>query len=132
MEGVNRMKIALSSSGKTLKDFLDSRFGRCKYFLIYDTEKDKVTVLENAAKNAGGGAGIVAAQQIIDESTDVLITGHLGPNAYDMIKDSGIKAYKGENISSNILIKKYKNGELSEIKEAGQSHKKMGKGHRGG
>lgn len=126
------MKIALSSNGKTLENNLDLRFGRCKYFLIYDTEKEELKVLENEGQSASGGAGIAAAQQIIDESVHAVITGNLGPNAYDLIKDSGIKAYKGENISCNLLIEKLNKGELKEIHEAGPSHKGMGQKHRGG
>lgn len=126
------MKIALSSSGKTLEDNLDLRFGRCKYFLIYDTETEELVTLENQAQYAGGGAGIAAAQQIIDESVEVLITGHLGPNAFDMLIDSGIKAYKGYSIPSCYLIEKYNKGELKEIKEAGPSYKNRGNGLRGG
>lgn len=122
------MKIALSSVGKTLEDSLDSRFGRCKYFLIYDTDNDELKTIENEGQSAGGGAGIAAAQQIIDEAVDVVITGNLGPNAYDLIKGSEIKAYKGENISCNLLIERYNKGELKEINAAGPSHK----GHRGG
>lgn len=125
------MKIALSSNGKTLEDNLDSRFGRCKYFLIYDTETEKLVTLENQAQNLGGGAGVAAAEQIINESIEVLITGHLGPNAFNMITDSGIKAYKGGSIPCYSLIEKYNKGELEEIKEAGSSHKNKGKGARG-
>lgn len=32
------MKIAISSMGKGINSMLDVRFGRCNYFVIYDTE----------------------------------------------------------------------------------------------
>ncbi len=126
------MKIALSSTGKNFEDNLDPRFGRCEYFLIYDTEKEEVEAIENEGKISGGGAGIAAAQQIINESVDVIITGNLGPNAYDLIKDAEIKAYRGESISCTQVIEKYNSGKLEEIKIAGPSHKGIGQGYRGG
>jgi len=46
------MKIALTSSGPDLKSDLDPRFGRCLFFIIYDTEHDQFEVIEN--KNQPG------------------------------------------------------------------------------
>ncbi|QQY79850.1 putative Fe-Mo cluster-binding NifX family protein [Keratinibaculum paraultunense] len=117
------MKIALSSSGKDLNSYLDLRFGRCEYFIIYDLEKEKFKVLENKGKYSSGGAGITSAQQLIDESVDGVISNNIGPNAYELLNSSGIKMYKGKNISCKLLIESFKANELEEIKEAGPSQK---------
>ena len=52
------MKIAISSTGKTMENLLDMRFGRCEYFQIHDTESKEVKILENEGRNASGGAGM--------------------------------------------------------------------------
>lgn len=44
------MKIAVSSMGKDLNSMLDVRFGRCNYFVVYDTEGGLVKTVENRAK----------------------------------------------------------------------------------
>lgn len=75
------MKIALSTSGENLESLLDLRFGRCKYFYIYDVENKSGYTIENEGLKANEGAGIVASQQLVDENIDVIITGNLGPNA---------------------------------------------------
>ncbi|MFZ7119635.1 MAG: NifB/NifX family molybdenum-iron cluster-binding protein [Eubacteriaceae bacterium] len=116
------MKIVISSTGKTVDDFIDVRFGRCKYFLIIDTEDEKITSIENKGQESSGGAGIVAAQQLIDEKIDVVITGNLGPNAYKIMEESGIKAYQCEKIQISMVLEKYNNGELEGIKLAGPAH----------
>lgn len=116
------MKISISAKGKTLDSLLDERFGRCEYFLIYDTKNEQLNVLENKGQTAAGGAGIKAAQQLIDEKVDLIITGHLGPNAYELIGKSGIKAYKCKSMLISSAIEKYNNAELPEIKEAGPAH----------
>lgn len=126
------MKIAFSATENTQESNLDLRFGRCKYFIIYDTEDDSIDVKENKGKNSTGGAGIAAAQQLIDEKVDAIITGHLGPNAFDVIDSAGIKAYTCDSIDIRSALTKFKDGKLSRIKEAGKPHKGMGQGFKGG
>lgn len=116
------MKIAISSFGKSTTDLLNKRFGRCEYFQIYDNENNQVKVIENEGLKAGGGAGIAAAQQLVDENIDTLITGNLGPNAFEIIEKSKISAYKSDEILVEDVLEKFKNNQLSEIKIAGQSH----------
>ncbi len=116
------MKIAVSSKGKDVQDTMDLRFGRCEYFQIYDTENKQFQIIENNGKSAEGGAGIAAAQQILDEKIDAIITGNLGPNAFLILKKAGIKAYKGENGSITSALEDLENGKLSELTEAGKSH----------
>ena len=41
------MKIAISSSGKTLDSLLDPRFGRCAWFLIIDPADMRYEVFDN-------------------------------------------------------------------------------------
>ncbi|NMB07209.1 MAG: diguanylate cyclase [Tissierellia bacterium] len=117
------MKIALSSKGNDLDNNMDLRFGRAEYFIIYNIENDEFQAIENKGHTASGGAGIASAQQLIEKSIDVVISGNFGPNAYDLLKDSEIKMYKGEDIPIKELIQNYKLGKLEEIKSAGPSHK---------
>lgn len=112
------MKIAVSSTGKDKDSTLDIRFGRCEYFQIYNTENNELKVIENKGQTASGGAGIAASNQIVEEKADVVITGSLGPNAFNIIKESEIKMFKCDSISVESAIKKYSNGELEEIKSA--------------
>ncbi|NFA61836.1 NifB/NifX family molybdenum-iron cluster-binding protein [Clostridium sporogenes] len=119
------MKIAISSTGRTMENSLDIRFGRCEYFQIHDTKSKEVKILENEGQNASGGAGIVASNQLVDEKVDVIITGSLGPNAFEIIEKEGVKAYKCESISITSVIEKYNKGELEQISMSGPSHNGM-------
>ncbi|MCX6089334.1 MAG: dinitrogenase iron-molybdenum cofactor biosynthesis protein, partial [Candidatus Atribacteria bacterium] len=56
------MKIGITSQGKSLKDPIDPRFGRCQFFLIVDDESSEIEVVANSQLSAGGGAGIQSAQ----------------------------------------------------------------------
>lgn len=116
------MKIVISAEGKTSENLLDMRFGRCEYFQIHDTESGEVKVLENKGQDSSGGAGIVASNQLIEEKVDVIITGNLGPNAFELIEKAGIKAYKCSGIAISSVLEKYNKGELEEIKMSGPAH----------
>ncbi len=110
-----------------MSDNLDLRFGRCSYFVIFDTEKGLLKSVENKGQSSGGGAGIAAAQQIIDENVGVVITGHMGPNAFNLMKASDIKVYQGKEVPCQEVISLYQADKLLEITEAGPAHRGMGK-----
>ena len=116
------MKIAISATGKSSDSLLDMRFGRCEYFQIHDTNTGEIKSLENKGKLASGGAGIAASNQLIDEKVDVIITGNLGPNAFELIEKEGIKAYKCKDMAIRSVLEKYNNRELQEIKMSGPAH----------
>lgn len=118
-----QVKIALSSKGKNLGSQMDLRFGRAEYFMIYDLNSDEFKVIENKGYVSSGGAGIASAQQLIDQGADIIVSGNFGPNAYELLEDSGIKMYRGSEISLKELIEKYKLEQLEKVTEAGPSQK---------
>lgn len=120
------MKIGVSSTGKEIVSILDPRFGRCNYFIIYDADNEAIKPIENKGQMSGGGAGIAAAQQIIDEGTDIIITGNLGPNAFNLFKTAGIKVYKCGEIKVKAALELLKEGKLEELTESGSSHPGVG------
>ena len=70
------MKIAVSSSGKGLDSQIDSRFGRCAYFLIVETDDMSFEVFDNESSALGGGAGIQSAQFVASKGVKAVITGN--------------------------------------------------------
>jgi predicted Fe-Mo cluster-binding NifX family protein len=69
-------------------------FGRTPYFLIYDTETKDSEFLDNSAAASTGGAGIKAAQTIVDNKVNALLTPRCGENAAEVIKSAEIKIFK--------------------------------------
>lgn len=116
------MKIVLSAIGKNKTDLMDSRFGRCGYFQIYDTDTKDIKSVVNEAQERDGGAGVAAAQQVIDLGANILISWKVGPSAYSLFKKAGIKMYSSECISVENAIAACINGDLQEIEEAGPAH----------
>lgn len=119
------MMIAVSTKGQDKESMLDRRFGRCDYFQIYDTDTKKYHTIKNLGVDSGGGAGIAAASQLIDEKAEVIITGNLGPNAFELIEKAEIKAYSCEEVSVSKAIERFQKNQLTRISIAGSAHHGM-------
>jgi predicted Fe-Mo cluster-binding NifX family protein len=111
------MKIAVTSTGKTLDSQVDQRFGRAAYFMIVDTETIDFTVVENENIAAAGGAGISSAKTIIDNGAQAVLTGNCGPNAERTLNAAGIKLYTGVNGTVSEVVELFKAGKLTETTE---------------
>lgn len=126
------MKIAIAASGKDLDSQADSRFGRCPYFLIVDSETEEFEAIENTAGQAFRGAGISAAQMIVNKGVGAVIAGNFGPNAVNVLSSSGIKIFGGvAGITVKEALEQYKKGELKET-TAATTPAGMGVGRGGG
>lgn len=120
------MKIAVSSTGDNLDSEVDMRFGRCKYFILVDSESMKFKALSNESIMASGGAGIKSAETIANQDVKVVITGNIGPNAHSTLAAAGIKVFTGATGTIKDAVKKYKNKELVESSSANvESHSGM-------
>lgn len=113
------MKIAITSEGDTLESMVDQRFGRASRFIIFDTEAETFTVLDNSQNlNAAQGAGIQSAQHVVDSGATVLITGHTGPKAFRVLTAGKIAIFLCEKETVQKAIDMWKKSELKEITEA--------------
>ncbi len=72
------MKIAITSSGNSLNSTIDPRFGRCAYFVIYDTDSKSVEYIPNPNLNAQEGAGPASVQLVASRSVEKVISGEFG------------------------------------------------------
>jgi predicted Fe-Mo cluster-binding NifX family protein len=85
------MKIAIASQGTKLSDAVDPRFGRARYFIIYDTGNDSWEAIDNSQNSdVAHGAGIQTAQRVVDAGVEMTVSGNFGPKAADVLKAAGI------------------------------------------
>lgn len=86
------MLIAISSQGPTMDDAVDPRFGRAAGYVLYDSESNESRWLDNADNaSAAQGAGIQAAQRVVEAGAEVVLTGRVGPNAEGVLRRGGIR-----------------------------------------
>ena len=90
------MKIAVPAEGSTLSSKADSRFGRAAGFVVYDDKTKDVTYVENTQNlQAVQGAGIQSAKNILEAQIDIVLTAHVGPKAFTVLQQAGVKVYTG-------------------------------------
>jgi len=81
-------------------------------FVDSDTMAFEATA--NEAIAAPGGAGIQAAQTIVNKGVDVLVSGNVGPNAFQVLSAAGVKIATGAYGTVKEAVEMYKTGRLSE------------------
>ena len=106
------MKICITSEGKTLDSKVDPRFGRCQYFIIVETDTLEFEAIQNPNIEAMGGAGIQSAQLVASKKVKAVLTGNVGPNAFQTLSTAGIDIYTRVSGSIKEVIEAYKSGKL--------------------
>lgn len=111
------MKIAMPVDDKMMESSVCISFGRTPYFLIYDTETKESDFLDNSAAASQGGAGIKAAQTVVDKQVSALLTPRCGENAAEVFNAANVKIYKTMNDSIKDNIAAFEDGKLSLLDE---------------
>ncbi len=96
---------------------LEMRFGRAKYFVLYDTESREFSNYENqSSADAAQGAGIQAARNIVESGASAIISGHCGPKAFKALSAAAVKIFLIEEggLSVKAALEKYLSGQVAE------------------
>ncbi|MCI0511593.1 NifB/NifX family molybdenum-iron cluster-binding protein [candidate division KSB1 bacterium] len=122
------MKIAITAANTDLQSPIDPRFGRALYFILVDPQTLTFETLENSGVAAAHGAGIQAAQLLSSHGVTTLITGQVGPNAFQTLTAAGIQIFQTLSGTVAQAIEAFKAGQLPAITQAGPAHAGMGGG----
>jgi predicted Fe-Mo cluster-binding NifX family protein len=91
------MKVLITATGPTMDAALDRRFGRAQHFLLCDTERETCVPVDNLQnRQAAQGAGIQAAQTVVESGAECVVTGHCGPKAFRVLSQAGLTVYNTE------------------------------------
>ncbi len=88
-------------------------FGRAPYFLLWDSQTNQSTIIDNPGAEAEGGAGLVAAQTVVDSKAEALITVRCGENAGNVFKAAGITVYKSQGADAMENCQAFATGDLA-------------------
>ena len=112
------MHIAITlADNKGLESSISSVFARCPFYMLIDPETKIFTIEENPAQNASGGAGVKAAQWMIDKEATAVITGNLGPKAHNVLSSANMPAFKSQGGNIEEMLKAYNEKELESFFE---------------
>lgn len=107
-------RIAVSSEGHDLDSRVDPRFGRAAGFLIVDPATLSAEYLDNRGAQAmGQGAGIQAAELLARHGVTVVLTGYVGPKAFQALSAAGIRI--GQNLEDCTVreaVERYRQGRV--------------------
>jgi predicted Fe-Mo cluster-binding NifX family protein len=101
------MKVAITSSGNTLDSLLDERFGRCPYFVIYDTESKAMEFIPNPNINAENGAGPASVQLVASRNVSKIVSGEFGMKIKSLV----------DSLKIQMIVVKEPNKKVSDIIE---------------
>jgi predicted Fe-Mo cluster-binding NifX family protein len=122
------MKIAITATGADLHAQVDPRFGRAQYFIIINPETMEFEAVENSSLSAAHGAGIQAGQLMSSKDVSAVITGSVGPNAFQTLTAAGIKIFQSRGGTVEQVIEAFQNGQLPPVTQFGPAHAGMGMG----
>ena len=109
---LNMKTIAVSSNGPSLDDNVDPRFGRAAGFILVDPDTMEFEYLDNGASQARAqGAGIQAAENVAGAGAKVVLTGFVGPKAFQALDAAGIQVGQElDGLTVRQAIEKYQAG----------------------
>jgi predicted Fe-Mo cluster-binding NifX family protein len=106
------MKIVVTANGSNLDAPVSPVFGRCSFFIFVETETMSFEAVPNPAMSARGGAGIQAAQLVVDRGAKAALSGNVGPNASDVLRAAHVPIYLIGEGTVRQLVEEYKAGRL--------------------
>jgi len=113
------MKIAVTAQDRSLESPVDPRFGRARYFLLVDTESGNFTAHDNVQNlNATQGAGIQAAQMVVQLGAEAVLTGNVGPKAFATLQAGRVAVYPGATGTVRQALEELRSGRLPSAERA--------------
>ncbi len=115
-------KIAVTAESPNLDARVDPRFGRAAGFVVVDPDTMTLDYVDNGSSQVmAKGAGIQAAEIVADTGARVLLTGFVGPKAFQALSAAGIAIGQNvDNLTVREAIQSFQDGKV-EIAEAPNS-----------
>jgi predicted Fe-Mo cluster-binding NifX family protein len=128
MKGERAMKIAITAEQPRLESAVDSRFGRCRFFIFIDPETQEWEGVDNRDAALSSGAGIGAAQFVANHGAKAVITGVVGPKATQALAAAGIEVFTVSGGTVLQAIEDFKAGRAQSSKQAVADPSTMSRG----
>jgi predicted Fe-Mo cluster-binding NifX family protein len=112
------MIVVVSAQGQDLEALTSPVFGRCPTFVFVDAETMAAKAWPNPAMSEGGGAGIQAAQFVMNEGAQAVLTGNLGPNAFELLQAANVPGYLVSEGTVRQAVTAFRAGQLQPMAAA--------------
>lgn len=109
------MKIAITTQGRDIDAPFEERFGRAPGYIICEAGGANASYLDNSRmQSMSHGAGIQAAQAVAGSGVGIVITGHCGPKAFQVLRQAKIRVYNARTATAREALAAYEAGQLQE------------------
>ncbi|MFC1714083.1 NifB/NifX family molybdenum-iron cluster-binding protein [Candidatus Poribacteria bacterium] len=106
------MKLAIPAKCPGLGAQVSPGFGRCEYFVIVGSDKLEFESIKNPNMGAMKTAGVKSSQMLADRKVQVILTGNVGPNAFQALSNAGIQIMTGVTGTVREAIRQFNSGQL--------------------
>ena len=72
------MKVVITSTGDSPGVLVDRRFGRCHYFVLFDTLTGEIEFIRNPGVDHLEGAGVAAVNLLAEKGVKKVVSGEFG------------------------------------------------------
>lgn len=97
------MIVAISSTGDTVESRVDSRFGRCSYFALFNTDTHQVEFVPNTAAESSQGAGPAAVQLLAGHGVGKVVSGEFGVKVRPLLESLSVQMQALSNADVSVL-----------------------------
>ena len=112
------MKIVVTANGSHLDAPISPVFGRCPTYLFVNTETLAFEAVDNPAISTSSGAGIQAAQFVVERGAQAVLTGSVGPNAANALQGAHVPVYQIFEGAVRQVVEMFRQGQLNLISGA--------------
>ncbi len=112
------MKVVVSAVQEGLDAEVSPVFGRCPVYAFVDSDTMEFEAVPNPAMSAAGGAGIQAAQFAVSRGAQAVLTGNVGPNAFNVLQQAGLTIYAVSGGTVRQAVEALDSGQLQPVSAA--------------
>jgi predicted Fe-Mo cluster-binding NifX family protein len=110
------MKIFVNANEESLNSIIDRSFGRCNYFLIYETEDDSYHFVKNPHQDSQESVGAAVAKSAIEFDVNTVLAVNPGPRAFNLLKNENIDIFRvNEDMTLKGAISAFSKNELIKL-----------------
>jgi predicted Fe-Mo cluster-binding NifX family protein len=115
--------IAVTSAGPSLDNQVDPRFGRTAGFVVVDLETMETRYIDNGRSQImAQGAGIQAAELVAPAGVNFLLTGFVGPKAFQALTAAVIRVGQNlEGLTVRQAVERFKKGQVEVARGANRA-----------
>lgn len=122
------MNIIIPISNDSEDPDIAESLGRAPYYMLHNADTGTSKIISNPSKDSPSGAGVKAAQTILDTRAEVILAIRCGDRAYEALKEGNVKIMSAFSGKAEANINAYLEGRLSELDTIHKGHHGHGAG----